>query len=82
MSDFKFTQMVSKSGSDNIFVVTGSDNGSSRPAWWILEADKVKTVIIKNAHRQEQMDLANYGKILDSGFGAELPAEILAKYKS
>ncbi len=74
-----FSQMVAKSKSDNICLYTGHDKTGQLAWYFILLSDSKKR---KFTHEyKNDIDLAEYGKIIISGYGKEVPKETLAMMK-
>jgi isocitrate dehydrogenase len=74
-----FSQRVIKSKSSNICLYTGQDK-TGREAWYfiLLSAGKKEKFA---SECQNDIDLAEYGKVIVSGYGKEIPKETLAMIK-
>lgn len=57
-----------------IFLVRGEcDN---RPVWHYVQVDKLKLPLYKRAVTTDSIDVADYGKVLASGWGEEPPESV------
>jgi len=72
---------ISTSGDNEIFTINCiAPNGQD--AWYILQVTKIKAPIFtKNAKAGNVMDLKQFGKILHSGYGKQVPDDIINQYK-
>ena len=62
-----------------LFLVQGTVLGAK--AWYFIEVMKQKIPVFQEALKREPLDLKPYGEILYKGWGAEPPADIVAKLK-
>lgn len=63
-----------------MYKIQGKDSRSGRQSWWILRVFPQKLVIFSAIIAKGNLDMADYGDVLDSGFGDEIPPEILKKH--
>ena len=62
--------------SDRIFLIRGKDGG--RPAWhYVLVESRQKHKDLKNQRKGSNIDVADYGKIVKSGWGVDPSKEIM-----
>ena len=59
----------------NIYVVTGQHNSLS--AWHIVVVDSLKTTLFTKAIHSGNLDVANYGTVLESGWGGYPPQTVI-----
>lgn len=64
----------------DVWKVKGKDAPSGRDAWWIIRVHPHKRVLFSVRIPKGHLDLADYGEILASGFGPDIPPEILKRY--
>ena len=57
-----------------IYFVHGTDRG--RPAWHCVLVDEGKVNAFKEQLASDTIDLAVYGKIIESGFGKDPPDDV------
>ena len=62
-----------------VYVVRGKDKG--KPAWHYVLVDKAKVEEFKIQIKTGTIDVANYGKVLYSGWGNDPPENIVTKIK-
>ena len=60
-----------------VYLVTADSNGQR--AWFYIEAEKTKKELLLRAVKEPRFDLTKYGKVLYKGWGAEPPADVVAK---
>lgn len=64
-----------------IYLVRGEDRG--RKAWHYIVVDRLKLPIFLNKMKNESsFDIADYGKVIFSGWGNDPPEDIVKKVKS
>lgn len=60
-----------------VYLVKGYSN--EWPVWHYVVIDSLKLAIFKRMLNSQSMDVSEYGHILDSGWGAEPPADATLK---
>lgn len=75
LQKINFAQQIYASRPDHIFLVRGKDL-SGRRAWYYVMVDKGKRDAFKSREGIPSLNLANYGRILYSGFGENPPEDI------
>ncbi len=75
----KFSSLVSNQDK-YLYKILGKDSVSGRDSWWIVRVIPSKEIIFSKIIAKGNLNLADYGEILDSGFGVSVPAPILTKY--
>lgn len=63
-----------------LYKILGKDSASGRDAWWIVRVMPAKAGIFSAIMAKGNCNLADYGEILESGFGTAIPPTILAKH--
>ncbi|MCE2926491.1 MAG: hypothetical protein LW823_02425 [Rickettsiales bacterium] len=66
--------MFARKQDELVFLSKGTHEG--RHTWHYLLVKKMKLPQLMEAVKQGQVDLAQYGRILFSGFGANPPADV------
>ncbi len=61
-----------------IYYITGKHKGEA--AWYYVRIDKLKHEMFKKASATGSFDIADYGTVLDSGYGKDAPEDIKKKY--
>lgn len=74
-----FLEKVQTSRSDMLYLVRGKADGI--PCWHYILVDKQKLPMFKIRVKTNQIELADYGQILESGWGENPSEEIQAKIK-
>ncbi len=69
-----FTEKVQSSKGDLVYLVRGKDAG--KPAWHYVLIDKIKLPIFQQALKTGNIDVSEYGKVLESGWGENPPKEV------
>ena len=72
-----FASRLKGERADLVFLVVAKSKGIT--AWFITEVERAKKAIFSEAVKQDPLDLTKYGKVLYKGWGAEPPADIVAK---
>ncbi|NBO18044.1 MAG: hypothetical protein EBV03_02245 [Proteobacteria bacterium] len=67
--------MIQPASRQVIRVVVGHNQG--RPAWWCLSMSKTTWERYRKDILQPQVDLSQFGEILDSGWGEWPPEEVV-----
>jgi hypothetical protein len=62
-----------------LFLVQGKDGGQS--AWHYVLVGRLKLVLFKQKLKNGELDVAQYGRILHSGWGEKPPAELAQEMK-
>ena len=75
----KFTSKVS-SQDKYLYRIIGVDSVNNRDAWWLVKVHTNKEVIFSKIIQKGNLRLTDYAEILESGFGKEIPPEILKEY--
>ena len=70
-----FSDKIIKSRNHLLRIVTGKSGG--REAWWILKLLPAKQEIYKIRVKQNEINLGEFGEILQKGWGSEPPENIL-----
>ncbi len=70
-----FMDHLIRSRSDLCFQVMGKDT-TNRTAWYFILVDKEKKDQFLNHKPGDSYDLADYGKIIASGYGDEVPDDV------
>lgn len=63
-----------------LYKIKGVDSESNRDAWWLLRVSRNKEAIFSRIIHKGHLRLSDYGDILTSGFGKNIPPEILKQY--
>lgn len=63
-----------------LYRIMGVDSESKRDAWWIVRVFANKEIIFSKIIKKGNLCLTDYSEILTSGFGKEIPVEILSEY--
>lgn len=63
-----------------MYQIKGIDSPTKRDAWWIVRVRPDKLTIFAGLIKKGFLTLTDYGDILDSGFGTEIPADMLKKH--
>lgn len=71
----KFTERL-----NDVWKVKGKDAPSGKDAWWIIRVHSHKRVLFSVRIPKGQLDLTDYGEILESGFGRDIPPETLKRH--
>ena len=82
MSQEKSKKFLTKLGEEDkhLYKIIGTDRKAAEKAWWIIRVDPDKLAIFGSIIDKGNLTLSNYGEVLDSGFGEEIPEDILKKY--
>lgn len=75
----KFTQSIHQSNK-YLYKIKGKDAPTGRQAWWILRVFPDKLTVFSARIKKGHLDLAEYANVLDSGFGDDVPEDILKKH--
>lgn len=78
-SSQSFSSLVSNQDK-YLYKILGKDSVSKRDSWWILRVIPAKEVIFSKIIMKGNLNLSEYGEILDSGFGEKIPPEMLTKH--
>ena len=70
-------EQVRRKRSQNVFLVRGKDRG--RPAWHYVLVDNNKRELFLAATRSGALDVADYGEILESGWGEDPPESVVKR---
>lgn len=73
----RFQQQVMASRGGDIYLVQGRDD-RGRPAWYYLLVDRDKKALFEHDIADGNAHLPDYGRILVSGFGTNVPDTIHA----
>lgn len=76
----RFTDVVNTSRADSIYLIRGNDS-TSRAAWYYLQVDKLKKKLFETDAKKGQIQLTDYGKIIISGYGEQVPADVKKRMK-
>lgn len=76
-----FTQKVIGSRGHLLYTLKGTDAESGRKAYWFLMVDPHKLNKFEKALEEGTFNLEDYGKIIDSGFGEEIPDFVKERLK-
>lgn len=74
---FSFAERVQVSKGNFLYLIKGS-NGN-RPLWHYVLVDKLKLPIFEKKVQSDFIDVADYGEVIESGWGNEPPAHIKEK---
>lgn len=74
----KFTQAFAGARGNMIYLVSGGKDKTHQPAWYFVRVDAPKTRAFLNAVRSGAIELAQYGEVIESGYGVEPPQAILS----
>lgn len=72
-----FASKITNSRGELLYLVRGDDAG--RALWHYIIVDKTKLPLFKQKIGSGQINLAQYGQIIESGWGIDPDAEIAAK---
>lgn len=75
----KFSSLVSNQDK-YLYKILGKDSVSGRDSWWIVRVFPNKEIIFSKIIAKGNLNLADYGEVLDSGFGTAVPDAILTKH--
>lgn len=75
----QFTDKIQTSRGELVYLVRGEDSG--RKVWHYVFVDKAKQALFKQMIKSESIDVAQYGKVLYSGWGENPPPEIAEAIK-
>ncbi|MBY0406563.1 MAG: hypothetical protein K2Q01_02635 [Rickettsiales bacterium] len=67
---------VKPAGNQVVRVVAGINQG--RPAWWVIRMSKTSWERYRKDIKSPRIDFTQYGEILESGWGAFPPEEVVA----
>jgi hypothetical protein len=74
-----FSEILSKKRGSLVYLVRGKDRGKA--AWHYVLVDKVKLPVFLKRTQGGSLDVADYGKVLHSGWGQDPPDEIRTKIR-
>lgn len=72
-----FKDQVKRGQKDLVYLVRGKDSG--KPAWHYVLVEKSKLQIFLRKTQGGSLDVADYGRVLYSGWGENPPDDIIAK---
>jgi len=75
-----FTAKLQQSGGELVYLVQGKVEGG-KPAWHYVQVEKMKQPLFLHQSKSGELDVADYGKILYSGWGKEPPEAIADSIK-
>ena len=76
-----WVKMFSPKSKFVVFLFRGKENGE--PAWWYVSLEESKAQELKNSEKGcSTINLLDYGRILQSGWGQNPPKEISEKFES
>ena len=81
MSEKSFLNKVIGSRGHLLYTLKGTDAESGRKAYWFLLVDPPKLGKFEKALETGTFNLEDYGKIIESGFGEEIPQWVKDKLK-
>ena len=76
-NDLSCADRVRRGRSQNVFLVRGKDRG--RAAWHYVLVDNNKRELFLAATKKGSLDIADYGEVLQSGWGQDPPENIVKK---
>lgn len=76
-----FTNQVIGSRGHLLYTLKGTDAESGRKAWWFLLVDQEKLNKFEAALKIGTFNLEDFGKIIESGFGEEVPQTVKDRLK-
>lgn len=62
-----------------LYTIQAKDN-TGRQAWYIIDVPNSKAPMFPAALSRGALDLTDWGRILDSGYGESVPPEVLKRY--
>lgn len=71
------TEKLRRKRSQNVFLVRGKDRG--RAAWHYVLVDNNKRELFLAATRSGSLDVADYGEVLESGWGEDPPESVVKR---
>ncbi len=71
------TEQIRRRRSQNVFLVRGKDR--DRSAWHYVLVDNNKRELFLAATRRGSLDVADYGEVLESGWGQDPPEEVVKR---
>ena len=75
-----FLEKIKSSRSELLYLVRGKDKGEK--CWHYVMVDKFKLPLFKEKLKTGSLDVADFGQILQSGWGENPPEDIVAKIKA
>ena len=75
-----FSEKILANKASKLFLVRGVS--SEKPVWHFILVDELKLALYEKAVAFDSIDLANYGKVLHSGWGENPPEEIVQKLRT
>jgi hypothetical protein len=76
MAEKSFLNKVIGSRGHLLYTLKGTDAESGRKAYWFLLVDSHKLNKFEKALEKGTFNLEEYGKIIESGFGEEIPQSV------
>jgi hypothetical protein len=74
-----FVDSIAGNNGEKVFLVTGNENG--RSAWYYVQVARKRLPYYENAIKDGNLDLRDFGDILNAGWGEEPPEEVACKMK-
>ncbi|MBQ4875354.1 MAG: hypothetical protein HRK26_04525 [Rickettsiaceae bacterium H1] len=75
--DMSRAEQVRRKRSQNVFLVRGKDR--NRSAWHYVLVDNNKRELFLAATRSGSLDVADYGEVLESGWGEDPPKSVVKR---
>ena len=63
-----------------LYKILGEEDITGKAAWWILRVTPEKLAVFSHIVKNDNIKLGEFGTILDSGYGAEIPDFLLRKF--
>jgi hypothetical protein len=79
MAKISFTERVVSSGDDHLILIQGVDTSNSRKVFFFLLVPEKKLGNLTAAHATGDINLEEYGTIIESGYGYAPPDELIEK---
>lgn len=74
-----FLEKVKGSKGHLVYLVRGKDKGKA--CWHYVLIDNLKLAIFKEDLKKPMIDVADYGQVIESGWGEDPPEDIVKKIK-
>jgi hypothetical protein len=71
------SKLIQANKTERVYLITGQAEGN--PAWHYVQVDEPKHKAFLKALETGDLDIADYGKVLESGWGAHPPEPIAAR---
>lgn len=76
-----FAQKLEQKRPQNIYLVTGGRDHTARPAWYYVQVEPHLKLRFERAIKSGAMNVSEFGRILESGYGEKPPELTRARMK-